>query len=72
MMGCPAPLWMAGQSYLDNIRDSMGSQYADTLMSMMPPWMLYVGFIILFAGGICGALLGRKMLKKHFQRAGIA
>lgn len=72
MMGCPAPLWIAGQSYWDNIYDSMGEQYANTLMSMMPWWMMYAGFGILFIGGICGALLGRKMLKKHFQRAGIA
>ena len=34
-------------------------------------WMLYVGFALLFVGGILGALLGHKMLKKHFERAGI-
>ena len=38
---------------------------------MMPSWMMYAGFLILFVGGICGALLGHKMLKKHFERAGI-
>ncbi|EKS4344592.1 MptD family putative ECF transporter S component [Clostridium sporogenes] len=41
------------------------------LKKMMPQWMFYVGFVILFVVGICGALLGHKMLKKHFQRAGI-
>ncbi|MCR1972595.1 MptD family putative ECF transporter S component [Clostridium sporogenes] len=70
-MGCHGPLFVAGQSYWDNIRLSMGDQYADTLMQMMPQWMFYAGFVILFVGGICGALLGHKMLKKHFQRAGI-
>ena len=33
--------------------------------------MMYVGFALLFVGGILGALLGHKMLKKHFGRAGI-
>ncbi|WP_353095489.1 MptD family putative ECF transporter S component [Tissierella praeacuta] len=72
MIGCPAPMWFAGQSYWDNIYDSMGEQYAATLSSIMPSWMLYVGLLILFVGGICGAFLGHKMLKKHFKRAGIA
>ena len=49
----------------------MGDQYANTLQSLMPSWMLYVGFALLFVGGILGALLGHKMLKKHFERAGI-
>ncbi|WMJ81566.1 MptD family putative ECF transporter S component [Clostridium sp. MB40-C1] len=71
-MGCHGPLFLAGQSYWDNIRNSMGTQYADTLMKMTPQWLFYAGFVILFVGGICGALLGHKMLKKHFKRAGIA
>lgn len=71
-MGCHGPLFLAGQSYWNNIRSSMGDQYADTLLKMMPQWMFYAGFAILFVGGICGALLGHKILIKHFQRAGIA
>ncbi len=71
-MGVHGPLFLAGQSYWDNIRSSMGDQYADLLRTMMPQWMFYAGFPILFVGAICGALLGHKMLKKHFQRAGIA
>ena len=70
-MGCPANLWFAGEAYWENIHTSMGDQYANTLQSLMPSWMLYVGFVLLFVGGILGALLGHKMLKKHFERAGI-
>ena len=61
----------AGEAYWENIHTSMGDQYANTLQSLMPSWMLYVGFVLLFVGGILGALLGHKMLKKHFERAGI-
>ena len=71
IMGCPANLWFAGEAYWENIHTSMGDQYANTLQSLMPSWMLYVGFVLLFVGGILGALLGHKMLKKHFERAGI-
>ena len=61
----------AGEAYWENIHTSMGDQYANTLQSLMPSWMMYVGFALLFVGGILGALLGHKMLKKHFERAGI-
>lgn len=71
IMGCPANLWFAGEAYWENIHTSMGDQYANTLQSLMPSWMMYVGFALLFVGGILGALLGHKMLKKHFGRAGI-
>ena len=71
IMGCPANLWFAGEAYWENIHTSMGDQYANTLQSLMPSWMMYLGFALLFVGGILGALLGHKMLKKHFERAGI-
>jgi energy-coupling factor transport system substrate-specific component len=41
-------------------------------MAITPLWVFFV--IIAFAafGGLAGALLGKSVLKKHFQRAGIA
>lgn len=69
--GCHAPLFLAGQDYWDNIRTSMGDQYADMLAKAMPSYMLYASFGIIAVGAICGAFLGRKMLKKHFIKAGI-
>ena len=64
IMGCPANLWFAGEAYWENIHTSMGDQYANTLQSLMPSWMLYVGFALLFVGGILGALLGHKNAEK--------
>ena len=77
MLASASALWGAlptfglREAYWENIHTSMGDQYANTLQSLMPSWMLYVGFVLLFVGGILGALLGHKMLKKHFERAGI-
>jgi energy-coupling factor transport system substrate-specific component len=72
MLGGPAPLWFAGESYWDGIRESMGAQYAEQLSYYMPSWMLWVGIVLVFIGASLGALLGKKMLKKHFLKAGIA
>lgn len=41
-------------------------------MSYTPGWMYPVLFIVTFIGGILGALLGKAVLKKHFEKAGIA
>ncbi|WP_316668184.1 MptD family putative ECF transporter S component [uncultured Propionibacterium sp.] len=68
----PLLLWLAGPAYWDGIEESMGSEYAEALRGFMPPWMLYVGLPVLFLSGLAGAFLGRKMLRKHFVRAGIA
>jgi energy-coupling factor transport system substrate-specific component len=59
-------------SYFATLREGYGDVYADTLMAITPLWVFFV--IIAFAafGGLAGALLGKSVLKKHFQRAGIA
>jgi energy-coupling factor transport system substrate-specific component len=67
----PANLIFAGESYWDNIRKSMGDQYADQLAKYMPDWMFPVGLILLAIGAFFGALLGRQMMNKHFKKAGI-
>jgi len=72
LLAGPAPLWFAGESYWDNIRNSMGDQYAEQLAKFMPMWMLPVAFVLLIIGGFLGALLGRKMMNKHFKKAGVA
>ena len=49
----------------------MGEQYATELAKYMPSWMGIAALVIILIGSIIGANLGRKMLKKHFERAGI-
>ena len=67
----PANLWYAGEGYWDNIRESMGDQYAEQLARYMPKWMLPVGILLILLGAFLGSLLGRKMMNKHFKKAGI-
>lgn len=70
-LGCQAPIWLMADTYMSSVRDSMGDQYADQLAYYMPWWMGVAAFGIMLISAIIGALLGRKMLKKHFERAGI-
>lgn len=74
------PLWMWG-NYLPLFfnpdqyfasRQSFGQDYIDSLTSMLPTWMCPVLLILCFLSGIVGGLVGKKMLKKHFKKAGIA
>lgn len=72
MISGPLLLWFAGPAYWDGIEQSMGAEYAQALQGFMPPWMLHVAVPLLFVSGVAGAFLGRRMLRKHFTRAGIA
>ncbi len=72
LIGGPLLIWFAGPDYWTGIEKAMGTEYADALKAIMPPWMLYVGLALLFCSGLVGAFLGRRILRKHFVRAGIA
>jgi energy-coupling factor transport system substrate-specific component len=72
MIGCQAPMWLMADSYMAGVRQSMGEQYVTQLAYYMPWWMGIAAIAILFVGSLLGAFLGRKMLRKHFERAGIA
>lgn len=71
-IGAMLPLWIMRDSYYEYMRTTAGDEYADTLMSLMSGWMLPVLVVFAVIGAIIGAYLGRKVLKKHFKRAGIA
>ena len=71
-IGCCMPMLVMTDTYMAHIEEEMGSQYVTQLMQYMPWWMGIAGLGIIFIGGLIGAALGKKMLKKHFKRAGIA
>ena len=49
-----------------------GGEYADALMKLIPDWSLIPLILATLVFGYLGGLLGRKMLSKHFKRAGMA
>ncbi len=72
MIGCAAPMWLMTATYMEQVRVAMGDEYVAGLSKYMPSWMGFAGIGIILVSSIIGAFLGRKMLKKHFERAGIA
>lgn len=65
------PVIITRDSYYQMLLSGYGQEYADTLISYMPSWILPVLVIVCFISGLVGGLIGRSIFKKHFERAGI-
>lgn len=52
-------------------RQGLGDDFINTINTMLPTWMCPVMLLICFVCGLLGGLLGKKLLKKHFSKAGI-
>ncbi|MBQ8966734.1 MptD family putative ECF transporter S component [Ruminococcus sp.] len=64
------PLFMNAEKYWST-RQNFGKDYIDTVTKLTPSWMCPVLFLAAFVFGIIGGLVGRKLMKKHFEKAGI-
>lgn len=71
-IGLLFPLFFMRESFFASTRDGYGETYTDTLMRITPPWVFYAMVALIPIGALVGAYFGRSLLKKHFQRAGIA
>ena len=49
----------------------MGVEYVEALQSMISAGSFIGMLAVAFVGGLIGTLVGRLMLKKHFEKAGI-
>ena len=59
------------EKYLEMTLGMMGKDYADALENLITyPHMALVA-LGAFIGGIIGAYIGKALLKKHFEKAGI-
>lgn len=68
------PFWLlvfAKQAFLDACLTYYNPEYASQIDAMTPPGFIVVLIILAFAGGIIGGVLGSKLLKKHFVKAGV-
>ena len=65
------PLFFAAEKYWST-RQNFGQDYIDAVTKLLPTWMCPVTFIAAFICGIIGGLLGKALMKKHFEKAGIA
>ncbi|MCR5228304.1 MAG: MptD family putative ECF transporter S component [Eubacterium sp.] len=53
-------------------RQNFGQEYIDSVTKMLPVWMCPVLFVVDVVCGIIGGWIGTKVLRKHFEKAGIA
>lgn len=72
VVGAFLPIILTRNSYYETLIAYGKQEYADALMRCMPNWIFPVLVIGSFVAGILGGLIGRKIFKKHFERAGIA
>ena len=71
ILGMLIPFWVMRDSFSDMMDKSMGVDYTTAVYAIFDKiaWSFPIMCIV---GGIIGALLGLSVLKKHFQKAGIA
>ena len=69
---CFLLLFLNRDSYMASRAESVGQEYVDALNKLTPGWLCPVLLIVCFICGIIGGLLGKKMMHKHFEKAGIA
>ena len=65
------PLYLDIEGYFST-RQSFGEEYIATLTAVMQPWTAPVILVACFVFGALGAIIGQKLMKKHFEKAGIA
>ncbi|MCR5785646.1 MAG: MptD family putative ECF transporter S component [Eubacterium sp.] len=53
-------------------RQQYGQEYIDAVTALLPAWMCPVLLITDFVFSLIGGWFGTKVLKKHFEKAGIA
>lgn len=70
-MGPFLMLIFAKSVFLQTCKEYYGQGYVDTLDALTPPWIVLAFLVMALIGGFIGASFGRKLLKKHFEKAGI-
>jgi energy-coupling factor transport system substrate-specific component len=59
------------QRFLDTCVIYYGQDYANTLDRLTPWWIIFVFLAMAVVGGLIGGIVGSRILKKHFEKAGI-
>ncbi|WP_315897704.1 MptD family putative ECF transporter S component [Xiamenia xianingshaonis] len=71
-MACPfIGLQVARDEFLARCVEFYGQDYANQLAALAPDWIVLVEIGLAIAGGIIGAFIASKLIKKHFQTAGV-
>ncbi|WP_281654512.1 MptD family putative ECF transporter S component [Eggerthella sinensis] len=72
ILGTMLPMWIMGQAYFEPYRATQGDAYVNESLALLSGGMLAAVVAGIVVCAVLGMLLGRVVLKKHFERAGIA
>ncbi|MEA4942968.1 MAG: MptD family putative ECF transporter S component [Propionicimonas sp.] len=72
LIGTVVPLFFAREAFLARIGQRHDAAWVQSMVDLTPNWMFVVMIGMLAVGAVIGAYLGRALLRKHFERAGIA
>ena len=70
-MGNMIPMFIMKDYYFSMMSSQMGKEYTDIVMLYVTNESFFVLLIATFIAGLIGAYIGRLLLKKHFEKAGI-
>ena len=72
-VGTMLPMWIMRETFFAGYRENGGTDaYINAVKKLTPNYMILVVIVLALVGGMLGACLGRSVLKKHFEKAGIA
>ena len=67
------PLWTSTEEYLEYTRTMCDAGYVAKLAELsQSPWPLVAIYAFGILGAIVGGLVARRVMKKHFERIGLA
>ncbi|MBS5386987.1 MAG: MptD family putative ECF transporter S component [Clostridiales bacterium] len=72
LLGGFLPIWMMRDYYFaDTLERGMSADFCNTLEAMTPIWVLLLMIIGTIIFALIGCVIGKKMFKKHFEKAGM-
>ncbi len=71
VIGTQLPMFIGGNAYAEAFRETQGDEFVDELEKLISWGMCGVVIVATLVAAVIGAFIGKAVLKKHFERAGI-
>ncbi|MCR5515530.1 MAG: MptD family putative ECF transporter S component [Lachnospira sp.] len=71
VIGTQLPMFIGGNAYAEAFRETQGDEFVDKLEKLISWGMCGVVVVATLVAAVIGAFIGKAVLKKHFERAGI-
>ena len=71
VIGTQLPMFIMGNAYAEQFREMQGDEFVDGLEKLISWGMCAVVAVCVAVAALIGVFIGKAVLKKHFERAGI-